>query len=143
MRWLLSLSLLCTSFACSPEPAEKKEVKREVHAQAAVETKAAAAPEAKEEVPEGGQTFREGMAALCESYEKAPKSDDPAESQKLLHAWLGEHVTNEKVREVFTLVGEMPPSQRGGMLRAAAAKVGITECALAGPDPLAAPKETL
>jgi hypothetical protein len=53
-----------------------------------------------------------------------------------LHAWLEEHVTNKKVREVFTLVGKMPPSQRSGMLRAAAAKVGIQSCALAGPDPI-------
>lgn len=90
----------------------------------------------KEELPPGSQTFHDGMVALCESYEKAEKSDDPAMSQKLLHAWLTEHVTNKKVREVFTLVGKMPPSQRSGMLRAAAAKVGITDCPLAGPDPL-------
>jgi hypothetical protein len=117
--------------ACSAKSDSKKAARREVHTQTAV----ASQVEPKEAEPEdrpGEQSFHEGMVALCESYEKVPKSDDPIESQKLLHAWLEEHVTNVKVREVFTMVGEMPPSQRGGMLRAAAAKVGITHCALAG-----------
>lgn len=145
MRWPLSVLILCTSFACSTESEPKKEVKREVHAQAALggdkASEDTSAP--KTEEPAEGQSFHDGMLALCESYEKAPKSEDPAESQKLLHAWLGEHVTNEEVREVFTLVGQMPPKQRGGMLRAAAAKVGITECALAGPDPIAGSNKSL
>lgn len=141
MRWHLTALLLATSLACTPTPDKEKEaVKHEVHTQPVSLPKAAPPPV---EAP-GGQTFREGMLALCESFEKAPKSEDAAESQKLLHTWLAENVTNEKVREVFALVGEMPPSQRGGMLRAAAAKVGIQSCALAGPDPLetGAPAQT-
>jgi hypothetical protein len=133
MRWHLTVLLLGTSFACSPTQDSKEEpVKREIHTQPASVFEQAPTPI---EVP-GGQTFKEGMVALCESFEKAPKSEDAAESQKLLHGWLTEHVTNEKVREVFSLVGKMPASQRSGMLRAAAAKVGIESCALAGPDPL-------
>lgn len=132
MRWCLTALLLCASFACSPEREAKTQAKSEVHTQPAIGGKA---PPTQPEDPDS-QSFYDGMLALCDSYEKAPKSDEPAESQKLLHAWLEEHVTNKKVREVFTLVGTMPPSQRSGMLRAAAAKVGITSCALAGPDPL-------
>ncbi len=131
MRWHLSLFALCATLACSPEREAKVETKTEVHTQAAL-----AGTEPPMQREEGdSQSFYDGMIALCESFEKAPRSDSPVESQKLLHAWLGEHVTNEKVREVFTLVGTMPPKQRPGMLRAAAAKVGIGSCALAGPDP--------
>ena len=132
MRWPLLGLILCTSAACSPEQKAKEEVKIEVHAQPVVNK----ITFPKEELPPDAQSFHDGMVALCQSYEKVEKVDDPAESQKLLHAWLAENVTNKKVREVFTLVGKMPPSQRSGMLRAAAAKVGITDCPLAGPDPL-------
>lgn len=123
--------LLCASVACSEEKAQEKP-KTKVHAQPVVNK--ITFPKA--ELPAGSQTFHDGMVALCQSYEKVEKSDDPALSQKNLHAWLAEHVSNEKVREVFSLIGKMPPSQRSGMLRAAAAKVGITDCPLAGPDPL-------
>jgi hypothetical protein len=138
MRCCLVALLLFYTLACSPEREEKVEPKLEVHTQPAL---AAGDPPANEDPPASAvetdsQSFYDGMLALCESYEKAPKSDSPVESQKLLHAWIGEKVTNKKVREVFTLVGTMPPKQRSGMLRAAAAKVGITSCSLAGPDPL-------
>jgi hypothetical protein len=126
MRWQLSLVLVCTTLACAPENKPSKQTTKEPKA-APGEAQAQQEPQTQE-----GQSFHDGMVALCESYAKAPKSDDPAESQKLLHGWLEENVTNEKVREVFTMVGEMPPSQRAGMMRAAAAKVGITKCALAG-----------
>lgn len=140
MRWHVTALLLCISFACSPardseqdsEQGSREEVRREVHTQPAMQSSVVQA----EPLAPGAQTFPEGMLALCESYQKVAKSDDPVESQKLLHAWLEEHVTNEKVREVFMLVGEMPPSQRSGMLRAAAAKVGIKSCALAGEGPI-------
>ncbi len=117
-------------FACSPTSDAKEEAKVTVHTQPA-QSKLVVP---KGEPDPGRQSFAEGMAALCDSYAKAPKSDDPIESQKLLHSWIEEHVTNKRVREVFTLVGTVPPKQRSGMLRAAAAKVGIRECALAGPN---------
>lgn len=78
------------------------------------------------------QSFFDGMQTLCESYQRAPKSDSAAEAQKHLHRWIETNVTNIEVREVFTLIGTMPPGQRSPMMRAAAAKVGLTRCSLAG-----------
>ena len=119
--------LLLLIIACSPQgkPQEESEPLAPNTEQAK-----GSATEAKTEV--GGQSFRDGIVALCQSYTLAPKSDDPIEAQKLLHAFIGKTVTNEKVRELFTLIGDMPPKQRPGMLHAAAAKAGVTTCALAG-----------
>ncbi len=148
MRWLLPLQLSCGLLlaisACSqksePEKSEPKKIVTTmapaIQRQAKTEkNKPAAAPKATASTVAGteSQSFAQGLTALCESYEKAPKSDSPIESQKLLHAYIEKNVTNEKVRELFTIIGQMPPSQRGAMLRAAAAKSGISTCSLAGP----------
>ena len=78
-----------------------------------------------------GQSFQEGMQALCNSIDAVPASEDPAQHQRQLARWLDTHVTNAQVREVFALIGDMPASQRPGMLSAAAAKAGLQSCALA------------
>ena len=78
-----------------------------------------------------GQSFQEGMQAICDSIDAVPPSADPAQHQRKVARWLDINVTNPQVRELFALIGDMPASQRPGMLRAAATKAGLQTCALA------------
>ena len=109
MRCLLIVTLC---FACS---SKEKEQEASAHDEAAP----------------AEQSFKAGMIALCKSIDVVAKSSDPALYQREMATWIEKHVTNTKVRELFTLIGEMPPSQRPGMMGAAAAKAGVQTCALA------------
>jgi hypothetical protein len=72
------------------------------------------------------------MDALCRSVEEVPAEGlEPAERQRRIAAWIGEHVTNEGARELFEAIGASPPKQRKSLMLAAAAKAGITHCAIA------------
>ncbi len=87
----------------------------------------AAAPEATGEE----QSFLEGMQALCKSIDEVPANPDAMAYQRSMAAWIGANVRNQEVRELFTIIGDMPPAQRPGMLSAAAAKAGLPHCPLA------------
>ena len=89
-----------------------------------------AAPRA-ESASTDGQSFQDGLAKLCNSINEVPADLAPAEKQRAVSAYINEHVQNTEVRELFTLLGQMPPKQRPGMMAAAAAKAGLNGCPIA------------
>lgn len=76
------------------------------------------------------QTFKEGMQLLCDSINKV-ETTAPAEMQQAVATWIDENVKNPDVRELFSIMGNVAPNKRAGMMKAAAAKAGITTCAIA------------
>lgn len=126
---LLSLLLACSSPKTNSDSKESKETPKTPAATepAPVEAVAPAA-----EVPKTqGQSFQDGMQLICDSLEHIDPNLDPSEKQKAVATWIGENVTNTQVRELFSIMGDVPPSQRAGMMKAAAAKAGITKCPIA------------
>ncbi len=71
------------------------------------------------------------MQLICDSVNAAGVGLDPSERQKAVAAYIGEKVTNPKVRELFEIMGNVSPKQRAGMMKAAATKAGLEHCAIA------------
>tara|TARA_R110002096_G_scaffold44526_3_gene120020 strand:- start:143 stop:556 length:414 start_codon:yes stop_codon:yes gene_type:complete len=126
---LLSLLLACSPSKTNSESNESNEAPTTPVATApALEQAAASAPE----VPKTeGQSFQDGMQLICDSLEHIEQNLDPSEKQKAVATWIGENVTNTQVRELFSIMGDVQPRQRAGMMKAAAAKAGITKCPIA------------
>lgn len=131
-RFLICLLLV----ACSPskKPAEEEgENKIAVTAipSTAVTTKNAPPEPAKPAVDPSGQSFQEGMQRLCDSIQQVDSDLDPSSRQVAIAKWIDENVKNTQVRELFSIMGEVPPSKRAGMMQAAAAKAGLESCPIA------------
>ena len=113
--------------SCSPknnsnEPASTDDA-------ATPKTQAAEPPDS--ETKPAGQSFQDGMQLICDALEHVDAGLTPSERQQAVATWIGENVTNPQVRELFSIIGDVPPSKRSGMMKAAAAKAGITKCPIA------------
>ena len=58
----------------------------------------------------GGQSFADGMKALCNP--EIDKTAPPSEKQMKIAAWIKEHVSNPEVVQLFQSLGELPPAER-------------------------------
>ena len=88
-------------------------------------------PPASEDAPPKSQSFQEGMQRLCDSVNEVDRELSPSDRQRAVAQWIDTHVSNEQVRELFTIMAQVPPSKRAGMMKAAATKAGIASCAIA------------
>jgi len=130
MRRFAVLALLC---ACSPSKSNSEPEKpQEAITAIPVHATSHSAPEvAKSAADESEQTFKEGMQIICDSINKVDAALDPSDQQRAVASWIDRNVTNEQVRELFSIIGQVAPSKRAGMMSAAATKAGISECAIA------------
>ena len=100
----------------------------------------------------GGQSFEEGMLAICQSPLEVEREASEAAPSRLVAAvqpparataagnWISHHVTNAEARELFAALAPLPPDQKARRAREAAARAGIARCPLAEVwAPLASP----
>ncbi|MCP4444765.1 MAG: hypothetical protein GY811_05390 [Myxococcales bacterium] len=120
MPWIVICAVL---LACSPahKTSETKEA----------ESVQVVAPSEKAIESPSKQSFEAGMQLLCDSVDKVDSNLAPSERQRAVAQWIDENVKNSQVRELFSIMGDVPPNKRAGMMKAAAAKAGITLCAIA------------
>ena len=80
----------------------------------------------------GGQSFEEGILAICQSPSQAPvAAAQPSARATAAGLWIGQHVTNPEARELFAALAPLPPDQKAHRARQAAARAGIDRCPLA------------
>ena len=125
MLRLAFLTLLLAS--CSPKNNSNEAASTDDAATPKAQTAKPPVPDTKP----AGQSFQDGMQLICDALEHVDTGLAPSERQQAVATWIGENVTNPQVRELFSIIGDVPPSKRSGMMRAAAAKAGITKCPIA------------
>lgn len=125
----MSAALLTSTLliACQPESKSRDEAAPKSAPSSAVGAPAPAPAEALT----SEQSFKEGMQLLCDSIDKVDANLAPSDMQRAVASWIDANVKNPDVRELFTIMGDVPPDKRAGMMQAAATKAGIKHCAIA------------
>ena len=141
-RWLLvgMLVALASGAGCGKKKADSSkpgETSQPVEATEPAEgaPAARAEPTAGENAPQpsaesGGQSFTDGMKALCNP--EIDRAASPSERQMKTASWVKEHVSNPEVILLFQSMAELPPADREEAMDRAIAKAGLTKCPIAG-----------
>ncbi|MBP6633063.1 MAG: energy transducer TonB [Kofleriaceae bacterium] len=81
---------------------------------------------------EGGQTFRQGVEAICTAEQTSNATEvAPADRDRVISAWVAQHVRNQEALAVFGSLAGRPTTEHAAILAAAAKKAGLTTCPLA------------
>ena len=121
MKILASVALLtCCMAACKNEETRASGSAPAVATKEDVEAKPAV-------VPAEGQSFVDGMRALCNPVLDSSEKDPPRR-QAQLAAWLRQNVTNVEVRALMSSMAEINPADRDVTMREAVERAGLDRC---------------
>jgi predicted small lipoprotein YifL len=84
----------------------------------------------KKKAETSGQSFADGMKALCNP--EIDKAAPASERQMKMASWIKDNVSNPEVIQLFQSMGELPPAEREAAMDQAIAKAGLTSCPIAG-----------
>ncbi|MCE9573889.1 MAG: hypothetical protein K8W52_12135 [Deltaproteobacteria bacterium] len=77
------------------------------------------------------QSFRAGMTVMCEAATPTRIAiEDPALRERILIAWIDDHLTNDDARAALRAMAAAAPAERPRIVRAAAIEAGLAQCAL-------------
>ena len=81
----------------------------------------------------GCGSLKKDLQTMCEAPTRAslPADTDPADRATLMAGWIDGHLSSDEGRAFFSSVAAIDPIDRAGIIRAEAAKQGITTCAWA------------
>jgi hypothetical protein len=81
----------------------------------------------------GCGSLKKDMQTMCDAPTRAsvPADVNPADKGTLLAQWIDEHLSSDDGRAFFKSVAAIDPIDRVSIIRAEAAKQGITTCAWA------------
>ncbi len=123
--WTLTLVMGCSTSATREAPAPAP-------AAAPAPTPEATAAGADAEGAEGGQTFAQGVAALCSAWQTCPncQGEEAARAAFNLNRHIEKVVTHRDVLKVFYGWGAQSREARGESLKAAVDRAELADCAL-------------
>lgn len=133
-RWFLVVMVvaLAGGAGCGKKKADKSQAGETAQPVEAAEPAEGAPAEAAQpaSAETGGQSFADGMKALCNP--EVDQAADPSERQMKTASWIKDHVTNPEVVELFQSIAERPPADREAAMAQAMAKAGLTSCPIIG-----------